>query len=129
MFALGCKTDLHSKADPREKDRVIDSASLQYLTSIDRKNNQAVFVLTKNFPETKGLKNKKIIFKPLNQDLSINYDEYLRKDYMGPLYILLPAYYTGIRASIILKCFPAYKGFKLTDLSKNYVVYYSDQKR
>lgn len=129
LLTIGCAGNQHAKNDPREENRVIDSASINYVTATAKNDDKAVFVFTKDFPETKGLKNKKLIIKPLNQDISINYDEYMRKDYMGPIYILLPAYYTGIRASVILKCFPAYKGFKLKDVSENYVVYYTDQKR
>lgn len=129
ISGAGCKSKSQSTEDPREKNRVIDSTALAYLETVSKNDTAAVFVFTKDFPETKRLKNSKIIIKPLNQDLRINYDAYVRKEYMGPLYILLPAYYTGIRASVILKCFPAYKGFTLKDLSENYVVYYSDQQR
>jgi hypothetical protein len=128
VFA-GCKSNTASKPDPREANRVIDNASAAYVKALDKKSKAAVFVLTKDYPELKGLNNKVILIKPLNQDLSINVDEYLHKEYMGPIYILLPSYYVGIRASVILKCFPAYKGFTFTELSDNYVLYHSDKKR
>ncbi|OOQ58093.1 hypothetical protein BC343_10570 [Mucilaginibacter pedocola] len=129
IINTGCQSKTDGKADPREANRVIDSPSVAYLQKLDKENKDAVFVTTKDFPELKGLNNKVISIKPLNQDLSINYDEYLHKDYMGPIYILLPSYYIGIRASVILKCFPAYKGFALKELSDNYALYYTDQKR
>lgn len=129
FMASGCKGKPAATPDPREANRVIDSPSVSYLKALDKSSKNAVFVLTKDYPELANLKNKVIQIKPLNQDLSINLDEYLHKDYMGPIYILLPSYYTGIRASVILKCFPAYKGFTFKDLSDNYVLYYTDKKR
>jgi hypothetical protein len=125
----GCKSNTASTPDPRETNRVIDSPSSAYIKALDKKSKGAVFVLTKDYPELRGLNNKVILVKPLNQDLSINFDEYLHKEYMGRIYILLPSYYVGIRASVILKCFPAYKGFTFTELSDNYVLYYSHKKR
>jgi hypothetical protein len=124
-----CKNKTASNPDPRELNRVIDSPSVAYVKALDKRNKNVVFVLTKDYPELKGITNKVVLINPLNQDLSINFDEYLHKDYMGPIYILLPSYYVGIRASVILKSFPAYKGFTFTELSDNYVLYYSDKKR
>jgi hypothetical protein len=125
----GCKNNTASNADPREANRVIDAPSIAYIKALDKKSKSIVFVLTKDYPELKGLRNKVILVPPLNQDLSLNFDEYLHKDYIGPIYMLMPSYYTGIRASVILKCFPGYKGFTFTDLSDNYVVYHTNQKR
>jgi len=130
MLLAGCKNKTAtSNTDPRENNRVIDSPSAAYIKEIDKKSKGAVFVLTKDYPELKNLSNRKIVLKPLNQDLSIDLNEYQHKDFMGPVYILLPSYYVGIRASVILKCFPAYKGFTFTQPSDEYVVYHSNTKR
>ncbi|RWY57349.1 hypothetical protein [Mucilaginibacter gilvus] len=129
LIFTGCKEKTISKADPSETNRVIDSASLSQILALDKQAKGSVFVLTKDYPELKHLQNRVILLPPLSQDLSINFDEYLHKDYMGPINILLPSYYVGIRASVILKCFPGYKGFTFTELSDNYVLYHSDKKR
>jgi hypothetical protein len=129
ILFTGCADSNTSKPDPREANRLIDSTSAAYIKALDGKSKGGVFVLTKDYPELKNLHNKVIQIKPLNQDLRINLDEYLHKEYMGPIYILLPSYYIGIRASVLLKCFPAYKGFTLKELSNEYALYYTDQKR
>ncbi|MEO7214183.1 hypothetical protein [Mucilaginibacter sp.] len=129
LMFTGCKEKATFNADPRETNRVIDSASLAQILALDKQAKGSVFVLTKDYPELKHLQNRVILLPPLNKDLSINFDEYLHKDYMGPINILLPSYYVGIRASVILKCFPGYKGFTFTELSDNYVSYHSDKKR
>ncbi|TFF40852.1 hypothetical protein [Mucilaginibacter psychrotolerans] len=130
ILVAGCKNKTATNnADPRETNRVIDSPSVAYIKKLDKENKGVVFVFTKDYPEFKHLSNRSIVLKPLNQDLSIDLNEYQHKDYMGPVYILLPAYYVGIRASVILKCFPAYKGFTFSQPSDGYVVYYTDKKR
>lgn len=123
------KTAVNITPDPREQSRVIDTPSISYIKTLAKNQPDAVFVFTKAYPELQDLPSKTILIKPVNQDISINYDEYLHKEFMGPIYILLPSYYIGIRASVILKCFPAYKGFSLKEISDNYVVYYADQRR
>lgn len=130
FLIAGCKNKtVTSNADPREANRVIDSPSMAYIKKLDKENKGVVFVFTKDYPEFKKLSNRSIILKALNQDLSIDLNEYQHKDFMGPVYILLPAYYVGIRASVILKCFPAYKGFTFTQPSDEYVVYHTNTKR
>ncbi|MBK0378184.1 LPXTG cell wall anchor domain-containing protein [Mucilaginibacter segetis] len=118
------------KIDPREINRIIDEPSLAYIKQLDKESNNAVFVFTKDFPEFKNLHNRVIILKPFNQDIRFNFDEYVHKDYMGgPIYILMPSYYEGIRAKVMLKCFPGYKGFSLKELSDNYVLFFAKDKR
>jgi hypothetical protein len=48
---------------------------------------------------------------------------------MPALYILMPHDYIGIRANVILKSFPGYKGFSLKELSDNYVLYFATEAR
>jgi hypothetical protein len=115
--------------DPREKGRTADAASIWEIALLDNANTNAVFVFTKDYPQFKNLKNRVIHMKPLNLDLSLDFDKAVHKGFMGPVYILLPSYYVGVRASVIMKCFPGYKGFKLKELSNNYVLYYSNQPR
>ncbi|MBB5394654.1 hypothetical protein [Mucilaginibacter sp. AK015] len=107
----------------------IDRQSLAYIKLLDDKNNNAVFVF---FSPDIGLEvrhNRVIILPGLNKDININFDEYLYKGHAGPLYILMPSYYMGIRASVILKSFPGYKGFSLKELSDNYVLYFATEAR
>jgi hypothetical protein len=73
--------------------------------------------------------NRVITLPELNKDISIDFNEYLHKGHAGPLYILMPSYYIGIRANVVLKSFPGYKGFSLKELSDNYVLYFATEAR
>ncbi|RFZ95316.1 hypothetical protein D0C36_07240 [Mucilaginibacter conchicola] len=107
----------------------IDKESLDYIRMLDNHNKNAVFVF---FSPDLGLEinhNRSITLEPLNSDISINVDDYIHKGHAGPLYILMPHKYIGIRASVILKSFPGYKGFSLKELSDNYVLYFATEAR
>lgn len=107
----------------------IDQQSLNYIKVLDDKHRDAIFVF---FSPDLGLEiqhNRVITLPELNRDININTDEYLHKGHTGPLYIMMPAYYIGIRANVILKSFPGYKGFSLKELSDSYVLYYATEAR
>ncbi|TSD65855.1 hypothetical protein FFF34_000195 [Inquilinus sp. KBS0705] len=103
----------------------IDQPSLDYVTQLDKQNKKALFVFTSPDLGLEITHNRVINLEPLNDDISINFDSYVHKGFGGPIYILLPAKYIGIRASVILKCFPGYKGFTFKQLSDDYVLYYA----
>ena len=107
----------------------IDRPSLDYLRVLDNKSKNSLFVF---FSPDLGLEiqhNRVITLEPLNADISINTDEYTYKGHAGPIYILMPHEYIGIRASVILKSFPEYKGFSLKELSDDYVLYFATEAR
>ncbi|MGY4537038.1 hypothetical protein ACVW0P_001452 [Mucilaginibacter sp. UYNi724] len=107
----------------------IDQESLNYVKLIDHKEKDATFVF---FSPDLGLEiqhNRIITLGALNTDINIDFDQYIHKGYSGPLYIIMPQYYIGIRASVILKSFPGYKGFSLKELSDNYVLYFATEAR
>ena len=107
----------------------IDQASLDYLHMLDNKSKNALFVF---FSPDLGLDiqhNRIITLEPLNTAISINTEDYMHKGHAGPLYILMPHEYIGIRASVILKSFPGYKGFSLKELSDDYVLYFATEAR
>jgi hypothetical protein len=107
----------------------IDQPSLNYISMLDGKNKDAIFVFTSPDLGLEIQHNRIITLDPLDNDIDINYDEYVHKGHAGPLYILLPSNYIGIRASVILKCFPGYKGFSLKELSNDYVLYFATEAR
>lgn len=111
------------------KNQIIDKAAIDYITVLDRQNHNATFVFNSPHPGLHITNNRSITLPPLGPDISINFDKYLYKGYSGPIYILLPSRYIGIRAMVYLKCFPGYKGFTLKELSDNYVLYYSNTYR
>ena len=107
----------------------IDKPSLDYLRELDSKSKNAVFVF---FSPDLGLEiqhNRVITLNPLNADISIDTNDYTYKGHAGPVYILMPHEYIGIRASVILKSFPGYKGFSLKELSNDYVLYFATEAR
>ncbi|MBL4676286.1 MAG: hypothetical protein JKY70_08810 [Mucilaginibacter sp.] len=107
----------------------IDKESMDYIHMLDNRSKNAVFVF---FSPDLGLDinhNRSITLEPLNGDISINTDDYLYKGHAGPIYILMPHDYIGIRANVILKSFPGYKGFSLKELSDDYVLYFATEAR
>ncbi|MFD0765416.1 hypothetical protein ACFQZI_11185 [Mucilaginibacter lutimaris] len=107
----------------------IDQESLNYIKMLDDKHRDATFVF---FSPDLGLEiqhNRVITLDALNPDISIDFDQYIHKGHAGPLYIIMPSYYIGIRASVLLKSFPGYQGFSLKELSDNYVLYFATEQR
>jgi hypothetical protein len=107
----------------------IDQQSLDYIKLLDDKHKDAIFVF---FSPDLGLEvqhNRVITLDELNRDISIDFDQYQHKGHAGPIYILMPHDYIGIRAHVILKSFPGYKGFSLKELSDNYALYFATEAR
>lgn len=107
----------------------IDQQSLNYIKLLDDKQKDAIFVF---FSPDLGLEiqhNRVITLEELNKDINIDFDQYQHKGHAGPIYILMPHDYIGIRANVILKSFPGYKGFSLKELSDNYVLYFATEAR
>jgi hypothetical protein len=107
----------------------IDQPSLNYITALDKKNKDAIFVFLSPDLTLEIQNNRVITMEALNKDISIDFDEAVYKGHAGPLYILMPSDYIGIRANVLLKCFPGYKGFSLKELSEDYVLYFATQAR
>ena len=107
----------------------IDREAMDYIAKLDKQNHNALFVFTSPDLGLDIVNNRFITLQPVGPDISINYDEWVHKGHAGPIYILLPSKYIGIKASVYLKCFPGYKGFSLKELSDDYVLYYSNTYR
>lgn len=101
----------------------IDQASLNYITDLDRKMNNAIFVFISPDLGLEINHNRIVTLDPIDSDISIDYDSYVHRGHAGPIFILLPASYMGPKSNIIRKCFPGYKGFKMEMLSNDYVLY------
>jgi hypothetical protein len=67
--------------------------------------------------------NRTITVESIGPDVAIDFDEYVYKGHAGPLYIILPSDYIGPKSTIMRKCFPGYKGFKMTMLSNQYILW------
>jgi hypothetical protein len=108
----------------------IDQPSLDYITQLDKLHHNAIFVFTSVDLALEIKQNRVITLNALTPELKINFEEdYLHKGHAGPIYILLPSSYIGIRATMYLKSFPGYKGFSLKELSDDYVLYFADKAR
>ncbi|MDB4999747.1 MAG: hypothetical protein JWR76_824 [Mucilaginibacter sp.] len=107
----------------------IDREAMDYIAKLDKQNHNALFVFISPDLGLDIVNNRFITLEPLDPDISINYDQWVHKGHSGPIYILLPSKYIGIRASVYLKCFPGYKGFTLKEISNDYVLYYSNSYR
>ncbi|TWR31521.1 hypothetical protein FPZ43_03345 [Mucilaginibacter pallidiroseus] len=106
-----------------------DQPSVDYIGMLDRKSSNATFVFFSPDLPLEIQHNRAITMDPINGDMSFDLDASVYKGHAGPLYILMPHNYIGIRASMILKCFPGYKGFSLKELSDDYVLYYAIEAR
>ena len=101
----------------------IDQTSLNYLIKLDKANRNAVFVFISNDIGLEILHNRIITLPPIGNDLKININDYKFEGHAGPLYIVLPESYNGPKEKMIMKSFPAYKGFNVSMLSNDYVLY------
>ena len=109
--------------------QAIDQPSLNYILALDKQYKDAIFVFISNDTGLEILHNRVVNLDPIGPEVKIDYDDYVHYGYAGPIFILLPTSYTGPKASIILKSFPGYKGFKLIDLTADYVLYQASMKR
>jgi hypothetical protein len=107
----------------------IDQQSLNYIKLLDDKHKDAIFVFFSPDLALEIQHNRVITLDGINKDININFDQYQHKGHAGPIYILMPHDYIGIRANIIQKFFPGYKGFSLKKLSDNYVLYFAIEAR
>ncbi|HEY0244005.1 MAG TPA: hypothetical protein VGC01_00450 [Mucilaginibacter sp.] len=99
----------------------IDQPSLNYILSLDQQNTNAIFVFISADIGLEIQHNRIITIDPYEEDTVSDMVPY--KGHAGPIYFLLPAEYTGRKASIMFKYFPGYKDFTATQLSKSYVLY------
>lgn len=100
-----------------------DQASLNYLMDLDRKNTNALFVFISPDLGLEIKHNRIVTLDPIDDDISIDYDDYVHRGHAGPIFIFLPASYMGPKSNIVRKCFPGYKGFRMEMLSNDYVLY------
>lgn len=101
----------------------IDQPSLNYIRNLDKQNTNAIFVVTSPDLSLEIEHNRTITVEAIGPDVAIDFDEYVYKGHAGPLYIILPSDYIGPKSTIMRKCFPGYKGFKMTMLSNNYILW------
>lgn len=101
----------------------LDQTSIDELTKLDDTHKDAVFVFISPDLGLEVRNNRFITLDPIGPQLKINYEDYQHCGHSGPLYIFLPSSYKGAKATMIMKSFEDYKGFKLTQLSVDYVLY------
>ncbi|PWK77671.1 hypothetical protein LX99_02551 [Mucilaginibacter oryzae] len=101
----------------------IDQPSLNYIRRLDAQNRNAIFVFTSPDLCLEIEYNRTITLEAIGPEVAINYEEYAYKGHAGPLYIVLPSTYLGPKSTIMRKCFPGYKGFKMTMLSNDYILW------
>ncbi len=104
----------------------LDQAALDELKQQDDSHKNAVFVFISPDLGLEVRNNRVVTLDPIGQDMKINYEDFQHCGHSGPLYIFLPSNYKGAKASMIMKSFEDYKGFKLTQLSEDYVMYSAD---
>jgi hypothetical protein len=101
----------------------IDQPSLNYIRNLDRQNTNAIFVFISPDLSLEIEHNRTITVEAIGPDVAINFDDYVYKGHAGPLYIVLPSDYIGPKSTIMRKCFPGYKGFKMTMLSNQSILW------
>jgi hypothetical protein len=101
----------------------IDQPSLNAIMKLDRENRNATFVFIGSDIGLEVIHNRTIVLPPIGPDLHINTNDYTYPGHAGPLFIVLPESYNGPKEKMIMKSFPGYKGFNLSMLSDDYVLY------
>jgi len=101
----------------------IDQPSLNQVMKLDREKRGATFVFVGDDLGLEIWHNRFIALQPIGDDLKIKIDDYKYDGHAGPLYIILSETYNGPKEKIVMKCFPGYKGFYVSMLSKDFVLY------
>jgi len=101
----------------------IDQASLNYMMNLDKQNKNAVFVFVSPDLPLEIAHNRTITIEPPIVNESFDNDDYSYAGHAGPLYILLPANFTGAKAVMYQKFFPGYTNFSQQKLSDKYTLY------
>lgn len=104
----------------------LDQPAINEVTRLDETHKNAVFVFISPDLALEVRNNRVVTLDPIGPDMKINYEDFQHCGHAGPLYIFLPSSYKGAKASMIMKAFEDYKGFKLTQLSVDYVLYAAD---
>lgn len=101
----------------------IDQQSLNKIMQMDKENKQAVFVFIANDIGLEVVHNRIITLPFINDNLTIDLDDYTYDGFAGPLFIILPESYNGPKEKMIMKSFKGYTGWTLSMLSNDYVLY------
>ena len=101
----------------------IDQTSLNEIMKLDKENRNLTFVLIGDDIGLEILHNRIIPLQPIGDDLKIDTGDYKYVGHAGPLYIVLPVDYKGLREKMILESFPGYSGFNESMMSPYYVLY------
>jgi len=101
----------------------IDQVSLNKLIKLDKENNNLTFVLIGDDIGLELLHNRIIPLQPIPDDFRIDTGDYIYQGHGGPLYIVMPGDYQGVKEKMILKFFRGYQNFNSETLSPNYRLY------
>lgn len=101
----------------------IDQPSLNQVMKLDKQKRGATFVFIGDDIGLEIWHNRFIALQPIGDDLKIKIDDYRYEGHAGPLYIILSESYNGPKEKMVMKCFPGYKGFMVSMLSKDFVLY------
>lgn len=100
----------------------ITQSALNYILTLDRQTQNAVFVFTDPFLGLEIAHNRMITIDMPETGTDIDPYDYLYDGHAGPLYILVPANYKASQVAMLLKFFPGYNNFSAKKLS-GYVLY------
>jgi len=98
----------------------IDQPSLDCIRKLDRQNTNAIFAVSSGDVGLEILHNRLIELDDYDENTEHDMTPY--KGHAGPVYLLLPADYTGKKLATMCKYFPGYD-LKAIPLSKGYVLY------
>lgn len=99
----------------------IDQPALAYIMRLDQQKTNAIFVFINADLGLEIRHNRIVTVDPYDEN-TIN-DIIPYKGHAGPIYMLLPADYTGNKAAVMAKYFPGYSDFTPIRISKNYLLY------
>jgi len=101
----------------------IDQPSLNYIMALDRQSRNAVFVFITTDLGLEIIHNRVITLDLPNPNVKFGPDDFSYDGHAGPVYMLLPASFSGKNAAMLESFFPGYSGFTQKSLSRNYVLY------
>ena len=100
----------------------IDQPTLDYITALDKKATNSIFVFISADIGLEIQHNRIITVDPYDSDIAAD-DRIPYLGHAGPINMVLPASYDAKKLAVMLKYFPGYKNFAAMQISKNYVLY------
>ena len=123
IIGYGYNKNVNARGNSGLAQPSINQAALNYLMQLDQQNTHAIFVFLTPDVGLEIVHNRIATLEEPPYNIAFDYNDYDYTGHAGPIYMLLPASYTGVKAAILMKLFPGYHNFTTKKLSSAFTLY------